>query len=215
MSDRRALFLLAAFLLAAPVALVGCGGTDSSSTPSGAATVTRTVSSPAAPSSRATVTVQPPASTHTAPPAGRSAADTVTAYYAAINAKDFRTAWNMGGRHFAPSYSAFVAGFAGLAHDDVTVLSSSGHTVTLELEAVQTDGSAKVFEGTMSVSGGEITGANIHEVTGPEPTGPASYKNCTDAHRHGVYDIPRSSPAYRPALDRDGDGIACEHYEGN
>ncbi|BBZ12043.1 excalibur calcium-binding domain-containing protein [Mycobacterium branderi] len=38
------------------------------------------------------------------------------------------------------------------------------------------------------------------------------YKNCTEAHKDGRYDIPRGDQAYRPSLDRDNDGIACESY---
>ncbi|MDC8973842.1 excalibur calcium-binding domain-containing protein [Mycobacterium marinum] len=36
------------------------------------------------------------------------------------------------------------------------------------------------------------------------------YRNCTDAHRHGRYDIPLGDPEYCPAQDRDNDGVACE-----
>jgi Excalibur calcium-binding domain len=36
------------------------------------------------------------------------------------------------------------------------------------------------------------------------------YKNCTEAHQDGRYDIPKGDPDYWPAGDRDGDGIACE-----
>ncbi|MGD1172158.1 excalibur calcium-binding domain-containing protein [Mycobacterium seoulense] len=36
------------------------------------------------------------------------------------------------------------------------------------------------------------------------------YKNCTEAHKDGRYNIPRGDPAYQPKLDRDDDGIACE-----
>ena len=36
------------------------------------------------------------------------------------------------------------------------------------------------------------------------------YANCTEAHKDGRYDIPKDDPAYRPPLDRDHDGIACE-----
>ncbi len=36
------------------------------------------------------------------------------------------------------------------------------------------------------------------------------YKNCTEAHKDGRYDIPKDDPAYQPKLDRDKDGIACE-----
>lgn len=36
------------------------------------------------------------------------------------------------------------------------------------------------------------------------------YGSCKDARRAGVSDIPVGAPGYRPGLDRDGDGIACE-----
>jgi Excalibur calcium-binding domain len=34
------------------------------------------------------------------------------------------------------------------------------------------------------------------------------YRNRNDAHADGRYNIPSSDPAYRPELDRDGDGFA-------
>ena len=36
------------------------------------------------------------------------------------------------------------------------------------------------------------------------------YANCTDAKAQGVTNIPQGSPGYRPELDSDSDGIACE-----
>jgi Excalibur calcium-binding domain len=36
------------------------------------------------------------------------------------------------------------------------------------------------------------------------------YQNCNEAHADGRYSIPTSDPAYRPDLDIDGDGLACE-----
>ncbi len=36
------------------------------------------------------------------------------------------------------------------------------------------------------------------------------YKNCTEAHKDGRYNIPKGDPAYQAKLDRDNDGIACE-----
>ncbi|ATY15908.1 hypothetical protein CU254_40135 [Amycolatopsis sp. AA4] len=46
----------------------------------------------------------------------------------------------------------------------------------------------------------------------PEPEQPSSayYKNCAAAKAAGVAPLHRGDPGYRPALDRDGDGIACE-----
>lgn len=36
------------------------------------------------------------------------------------------------------------------------------------------------------------------------------YKNCTEAHKDGLYNIPEGDPAYQANLNRDNDGIACE-----
>ncbi|MCR6486327.1 excalibur calcium-binding domain-containing protein [Amycolatopsis sp. OK19-0408] len=45
----------------------------------------------------------------------------------------------------------------------------------------------------------------------PEPdTSAAYYKNCTAAKAAGAAPLHRGEPGYRPALDRDGDGVACE-----
>ena len=40
------------------------------------------------------------------------------------------------------------------------------------------------------------------------------YQNCNDAHADGRYSIPTNDPAYRPDLDLDGDGLACEPAKG-
>lgn len=37
-----------------------------------------------------------------------------------------------------------------------------------------------------------------------------SYRNCTEAHQDGRYDIPQGDPDYWSGGDRDGDGVACE-----
>lgn len=39
------------------------------------------------------------------------------------------------------------------------------------------------------------------------------YKNCTEAWADGRTDIPRGDPDYHPALDRDGDGWACDRSD--
>jgi hypothetical protein len=50
------------------------------------------------------------------------------------------------------------------------------------------------------------------KVTVPPTTAPAGvyYANCTAAKQAGAAPIHRGEPGYRAALDRDGDGIACE-----
>jgi hypothetical protein len=36
------------------------------------------------------------------------------------------------------------------------------------------------------------------------------YQNCAEAHADGRWNIPADDPAYRTALDKDHNGIACE-----
>jgi hypothetical protein len=45
--------------------------------------------------------------------------------------------------------------------------------------------------------------APIAQASGP-------YRNCTEAHQDGRWDIPVGDPDYWPAGDRDNDGLACE-----
>jgi hypothetical protein len=46
------------------------------------------------------------------------------------------------------------------------------------------------------------------------PSRPAVYyKNCAEAHADFRWNIPEGDPAYRPALDKDHNGIACESRE--
>jgi hypothetical protein len=48
----------------------------------------------------------------------------------------------------------------------------------------------------------------------PTPSRPAVYyKNCAEAHADGRWNIPEGDPAYRPALDKNHDGVACESRE--
>ena len=53
---------------------------------------------------------------------------------------------------------------------------------------------------------GIITGATV---TAPVAIASGPYRNCTEAHRDGRYNIPKGDPDYQPKLDRDNDGIAC------
>ncbi|ARP74342.1 hypothetical protein LK07_22550 [Streptomyces pluripotens] len=88
-------------------------------------------------------------------------AATVVRYYAAINAHDFRTAWDRGGKNLAPSFSAFVSGFDKTEQDQVTVNSVQGTTVSVALLARQSDGSQKSYRGHYTVVNGIITKASM------------------------------------------------------
>ncbi|MCZ4102858.1 MULTISPECIES: DUF4352 domain-containing protein [Streptomyces] len=108
---------------------------------------------------------QPTVSTAPAPTSAAGATSprqVVENYYAAINAHAYLTAWNLGGKNLNGSMQGFVAGFAGTAHDTVTVTDVQGDTVSVVLDATQTDGSHRVFSGTYTVRDGMIVSADIH-----------------------------------------------------
>jgi hypothetical protein len=57
-----------------------------------------------------------------------------------------------------------------------------------------------------------VTPSPSTEPTSPSPgvADVAYYENCSAAYAAGVSNIPAGAPGYRPELDRDQDGIACE-----
>jgi hypothetical protein len=85
----------------------------------------------------------------------------VESYFADINAHDFNGAWNLGGKNLDSSFQDFTAGFSTTVQDSVTVTGVNGSTVSVELDALQTDGSHRHFSGTYTVHGGVIVSANI------------------------------------------------------
>lgn len=57
------------------------------------------------------------------------------------------------------------------------------------------------------------TGARVNAPVGQAPTPPpvsTYYASCADARAAGAAPLYRGQPGYRPGLDRDGDGVACE-----
>lgn len=119
------------------------------------------VTPPAPTTSTAVIAVPQPV--YVPQPAYAAPADTVLAYYDALNRRDFTTAWSLGGSRIAGGggYAKYVNGFATTSWDTLTVTDVRGSTVSVVLSAVQTDGSTRVFTGTYTVSGGVITGSHM------------------------------------------------------
>ncbi|MFI1759391.1 hypothetical protein [Streptomyces sp. NPDC020571] len=88
---------------------------------------------------------------------------TVTAYFDAINNRDFAAAWELGGKNLNQDYDSFVAGFATTQRDDVTVTGTSGDDVSVTVVAWETDGTQTTYVGTYTVGGGVITAADMRE----------------------------------------------------
>ena len=133
---------------------VGSGAPAGSSAPSAPAS-----SAPTAPAS-SSATPAPPS-----PPAPGVLAATVRSYYAAINHRRYARAWRLGGRNTGETYHAYISGFAGTAHDTVTIQSVSGDVVTAQLVAQQTNGTVKTYQGSYTVEGGVITQFSVQQVS--------------------------------------------------
>jgi hypothetical protein len=97
----------------------------------------------------------PPASS----PAALSPRAVVQAYFAAINAHQWRKVWNLGGKNFNRSYNQMVAGYRTTAHDTLTSIHVHGNVVTVHLKARHTNGTVRTYRISYTVRDGVITGA--------------------------------------------------------
>lgn len=113
-----------------------------------------------------TTTTVPVTTTTTAP---SSAAAVVQAYFDAIDARDYQRAWELGGQNLSGNYAAFVDGLSTTVSHTLIVTSTQGNTVYARLEALQTSGEVRSYEGSYTVSNGVIVSANVRQ------TNPASH----------------------------------------
>jgi hypothetical protein len=97
----------------------------------------------------------------TTPQTAADPAALVTAYFDAINNRDYQLAWELGGRSFDSDEAHFAAGFATTAYDTPTITGVSGETVSVVLDAAQTDGTHQYYAGTYTVHEGVIVAADI------------------------------------------------------
>jgi len=216
----------ALFLACVTAVVASCassGHTASAPPDTVTATVTAARASAAAPPTAGSTSATPATTPTAAPSSTMSAAAVVQAYYAAINAGDFQTAWNLGGDNLDPTYTAFVDGFSGTAHDALTVTGSQGDSVSVSLDATQSDGSVQTYTGTYSVSGGHITSGQLTAAGGggggggqASPTTSAPAAPIMDPHG-GYYragEFCPNSDKYRSTVDANGNQITCVYESG-
>jgi len=137
-------------ILAGAAALVlylrGHGGPQTGPNSPGSRT---TATSPAnSPSSRAAVPRRPDA--------------VVTAYYDAINARDYAAAYRLSTyAQRTKTFAHFKSGYAGTLHDTLTITGVTGDVVNFDLTANQTNGTVKTYTGTYTVRNGKIIAATV------------------------------------------------------
>jgi hypothetical protein len=103
-------------------------------------------------------------SVRTSPPGNAEPAVVVQSFIDAINARNYRKAWDLGGKNLGRPFDTFAAGFADTQHDTLRVLAVHGRTVKVRLIADHSSGQRTVFEGSYTVERGEIIGASLHSV---------------------------------------------------
>jgi hypothetical protein len=149
-------------------------------------------------------------------------ATVVRRFYAAINDRDYPTAWALGGKNLRRSYQAFVAGFADTDHDDLRITAVRGQLVDVRLVASQDGGTRQtVYAGTYRVVGGVVTHGHLDVVqqTGGSPAGdcdpaypdfcipsPPPDLDCPDIGVHNFTALPPDPHHF----DADHDRIGCE-----
>jgi hypothetical protein len=97
---------------------------------------------------------------------------------------------------------AWLAAFGYIATRDATPDTTNSNSTT----------NASTGTSTTETTGTSTTGTKSNNKTGAagNPTNGRFFENCTAAFNVGVRNIPRGDKSYRPRLDHDNDGVACE-----
>ncbi len=182
---------------------------------------TTTESTTAAPATAAPTTIPPTTARPRPKPADPAAV--VRRFYAAVNDRDYQTAWALGGKNLGDrSYESFVAGFADTDHDDLHISAVRGQFVDVRLVASQDGGTRRtVYAGTYRVVGGVITRGHLDVIsqTGGSPAGncdpaypdfcippPPPDLDCPDIGVHNFTALPPDPHHF----DADHDRIGCD-----
>jgi Protein kinase domain len=92
----------------------------------------------------------------------------VSAYFAAINAHDWRHVWRLGGKNLGRPYPAMVAGYQLTARDVVTSITVHGAVATVRFRAYETTGAVQTYQVSYLVRDGAIqSGQQTLLTTGP------------------------------------------------
>lgn len=108
----------------------------------------------------------PPTTSAPAVPATSEAERVVRAFYAAIDAGDYATAWEMGGKNFEKNttYARFASGFQGNERNELLVLDVAGDVVTVQVTARELVGGKRresTYRGTYLVRDGQIRSGGL------------------------------------------------------
>jgi hypothetical protein len=93
------------------------------------------------------------------------------------------------------------------------VTGTQGETVSIELEAVQSDGSVKVYEGTYTARNGLLIGADIRQIStlppSNAPTPPSGVILAPDGNFYQEGEFCPDADAGRTTKDASGNTLTC------
>jgi hypothetical protein len=111
-----------------------------------------------------------PAGTAAAASVSSSPRAVVEAYYAAVNARDWRRVWHLGGRNLGQSYGSMVAGFRLTRRDALTITTVEGSAVAAKIRAYETTGAVQTYALHYIVRDGVITSGQQTLLATAKPT---------------------------------------------
>lgn len=120
----------------------------------------------------------------------KTALGTVTAYFQAINNKDWPTVWALGGRNFGKSYEEMVAGYERTARDDAFVYDDDGSMVRVAVVAGENDGVSQLYMGQYNVTAGVITQGSLTLDKTDSGSGYAALAGNWTGHGRNLYITP-------------------------
>jgi tRNA A-37 threonylcarbamoyl transferase component Bud32 len=102
-------------------------------------------------------------SSPSSPAAQLSPRGVVTAYYDAINNRDYAAAYRLSTyAQTTKTFPRFKSGYLGTSHDTLTITGVTGNVVSVDLVARHTNGRDVTYSGTYTVQNGKIVAANIN-----------------------------------------------------
>ncbi len=109
-------------------------------------------------------------------PAAVSPRAVVSAYITAINKRDWRRVWQLGGKNLGQGYAAMIAGYRLTRRDVITGISARGPRVSARILAYETTGAVQRYALSYTVRAGVIiTGhQTLLSTTGLSTTGPST-----------------------------------------
>jgi hypothetical protein len=215
LKSRKAIFKVFAIVTstAAALALTACGGASPTMSQTGA-----TQSASASGSASATPTPTP-TPTPTAPKTASCVTENATESYPP---KQFICTKSDAGvllwmessesKRVTDARAAAAAAAAKAAADKAASDKAAADAAAAQAAAAQAAAQAKADADAAAVKAQQYQAQARQVQPVAPPVAPSSvyYANCTAARAAGAAPIYRGQPGYRPALDRDGDGIACE-----